>query len=195
MNIRYLMTLALTLPLSLDCNGGTIGGTDDLGTGGSADLAACVGLACNVNESACTPSSATSLTGIVKIPAGTLPLYNAKVYIPLDANPANLPPVTTGVDLVNGSCDRCDSAPLSKAGARAVTDLNGKFRLSPVPVGVAFPLVIRVGKWRRVVMVNPIASACTPTALDVTQTRLPRNQNEGNIPKIALTTGTWDALE
>jgi len=105
------------------------------------------------------------LTGTVYIPAGTLPLYNAKVYIPTDPDPANLPAITTGVDLVNGSCDRCDTSQMANVVSSAVTDLNGKFSLSPVPVGVRFPLVIRSGKWRRVVMVDPIAAACSATPL------------------------------
>ena len=198
MKLHYLLALALALPLSVNCSGGAVGGDidGDGGTGtGGADLSSCTGLQCNVNETACTPGSPTKLTGTVYIPAGTLPLYNAKVYIPTDPDPANLPAITTGVDLVNGSCDRCDTSQMTNVVSSAVTDLNGKFSLSPVPVGVSFPLVIRSGKWRRVVMVNPIAAACTATPLTSEQTRLPRNQSEGNIPKIALTTGTWDALE
>ena len=197
MKKKSYFALALALPLSMSCNGGNIGGNNtdnDGGTGGGPpDFANCVGLECNVDESKCTPTTPTSISGTVYIPSGTLPLYNAKVYIPTDPDPANLPAITTGVDLVNGSCDRCDTA--QSGIASAVTDLNGKFTLSPVPVGVPFPVVIRVGKWRRVVMVPPIAASCTSTPLTADQTRLPRNQTEGNIPKIALTTGNADALE
>ncbi|PSM31325.1 hypothetical protein [Haliangium sp. UPWRP_2] len=198
MKKKSYFALALALPLSLGCNGGNIGGgvvDNDGGTGGGPpDFAGCVGLECNVDESKCTPNTPTSITGTVYIPSGTLPLYNAKVYIPTDPDPSHLPAVTTGIDLVNGSCDRCDSTQ-SDGIASAVTDLNGKFTLSPVPVGVAFPVVIRVGKWRRVVMVPPISTSCTSTPLTADQTRLPRTQAEGNIPKIALTTGNADALE
>ena len=197
MKKKSYFALALALPLSLSCNGGNIGGNNvdnDGGTGGGPpDFANCVGLECNVDESKCTPNNPTSISGTVYIPSGTLPLYNAKVYIPTDPDPANLPAITTGVDVVNGSCDRCDTAQTGIASA--VTDLNGKFTLSPVPVGVPFPVVIRVGKWRRVVMMPAIGSSCTSTPLTADQTRLPRNQSEGNIPKIALTTGNADALE
>ena len=198
MKRKSYFALALALPLTLSCNGGNIGGgvvDNDGGTGGGPpDFAGCVGLECNVDESKCTPTTPTSLSGTVYIPSGTLPLYNAKVYIPTDPDPTHLPAVTTGIDTVAGSCDRCDSAQTDGI-ASAVTDLNGKFTLSPVPVGVTFPVVIRVGKWRRVVMVPPVAAACTSTPLTADQTRLPRNQTEGNIPKIALTTGGADALE
>ena len=49
--------------------------------------------------------------------------------------------------------------------ASAVTDLNGNFTLSPVPVGVPFPVVIRVGKWRRVITIPSIAAATVPRAV------------------------------
>lgn len=51
-----------------------------------------------------------------------------------------------------------------------------------------------MGKWRKVITL-PSVTDCTTTALPVTDTRLPRNQSEGNIPRIALSVGNADAME
>jgi hypothetical protein len=143
----------------------------------------CVG-ECVVNYNCPVAQGPTTISGTVYIPSGALPLYNAKVYIPTGA--AIEPPPTTGA-----SCDRCDTTP---QGFSTVTDINGNFTLTNVPHGQNIPLIIRVGKWRRVITI-PSISQCSTTALAATETRLPRNQSEGSIPKIALTTGSADALE
>jgi hypothetical protein len=65
-------------------------------------------------------------------------------------------------------------------------------------------LVVSVGKWRRAVRIEnqdstntgvTMITHCTSTALTTDSTRLPRNQTEGVLPKIALSTGSADALE
>ncbi len=64
-----------------------------------------------------------------------------------------------------------------------------------MPPGTNVPLVMQVGKWRRQVAI-PSVPACAETAItDVNLTRLPRNQAEGHLPRIAVVTGHSDAFE
>ncbi|MCL2725096.1 MAG: carboxypeptidase regulatory-like domain-containing protein [Polyangiaceae bacterium] len=163
-------------------NEGFFGGGGDGNTGG--DLGSCVGLQCN-QVATCDNGGTTSLTGKVYDPSGTVPLYNAMVYVPN----VELAPFTDGV-----TCDQCGTVPSGKPIAVALTDSAGEFKLDNVPVGVDIPLVVQIGKWRRKVTV-PAVDACTSTPLDAGVTRLPRSRAEGDIPKIAIATGGWDSLE
>ena len=127
----------------------------------------------------------TSLSGVVNIPAGRLPLYNATVYVPNSA----VAPIVHGP-----SCDLCDDLVSGDPIVQGQTNVKGEFHLKNVPAGDNVPLVIRVGKWRRQVMI-PHVTACMENKLDPELTRLPRNQKEGDLPRIALTTGSADAVE
>jgi hypothetical protein len=137
--------------------------------------------------SSCDDPKQTKLTGTVYSPAGNLPLYNVVVYVPVAGE--EQPPIAEGA-----SCDKC-SGSMARGWAVALTDEAGKFTLEGVPEGDNVPLVIQVGKWRREVTV-PHVAACTTTSIDdANLTRLPRNQSEGHLPKIAMVTGHSDALE
>jgi hypothetical protein len=131
-------------------------------------------------------SDATTVSGTVYDPAGVNPLYNVIVYVPS----APLAPLTDGP-----TCDQCGTVASGSPVATALTDESGHFVLQGVPPGSNVPLVMQVGKWRREVLVPDVAP-CTETKLtDHDMTRLPRNQGEGDMPKMALTTGGCDSLE
>ena len=187
------------------CNpagGGQYCGTIGNGCGGTQNCGACAnGMACPTTGAlanicpgstttlppTCPGATKTTISGTVYDPAGVNPLYNVIVYIP--SGP--LPALPSGV-----SCDRCGAqvvAPL----ASALTDTQGRFTLTlePVPSTSQVPLVMQVGKWRRQITI-PTLQTCQNNALtDKNQTRLPRTSAEGNIPRIAVTTGGSDALE
>jgi hypothetical protein len=131
--------------------------------------------------------STTSVTGVVYDPAGRVPLYNAVVYV---AEEADLKPLGQ-----RAQCESC-SAHFPKAGALALglSDANGRFRVPNMPSGDDVPLIIQLGKWRRVVRI-PRVEPCANTELDKELTRLPRSSAEGDLPRIAVTTGGSDALE
>lgn len=161
------------------------GGNGGAGDGGGADAGtvACSGLRCRVVK--CPGQGSTTLSGVVNIPAGNLPLYNATVYVPN----GTVAPLTDGP-----SCNRCDEQLSGDPITSAKTDASGRFTLKDVPTGADVPLVVSLGKWRRQVRVASVA-ACTDTPLDPEATRLPRNRGEGHIPHIALATGGFDAIE
>ncbi len=145
----------------------------------------CVGLECRIDDCEAMGMSATTITGTVFAPNGTLPLYGINVYIPNQP----LPPVSDQI-----VCDRCGDVLPGAPVTQVITDEAGKFTLTGVPSGTNIPLVISTGKWRREITL-PSVTACGATALPATDTRLPKNKAEGSIPKIAITTGSADSLE
>ncbi|MFT3921785.1 MAG: hypothetical protein QM778_04560 [Myxococcales bacterium] len=173
----------------------------------------CTGSLCSALPNNCSASAPTRLTGTVRTPgrqvAGTwtnqLPVPNAIVYIPAEPNTA-LPGVFEGVDPDNElSCGRCADEKLVADGesvlAAAVSDYRGEFTLEGrIPVGKAFKLVVKVGKWRRVVEVPAgVAQACTSQPLGFDYTRLAAHSTDGSsgthLPKVAISTGKVDEME
>jgi len=139
-------------------------------------------------QHACPNGEKTTLSGMVYDPGGRTPLYNVIVYVPN----ADLAPITDGV-----TCDQCNGTATGSPIASALTDATGHFTLDNAPVGSNIPLVIQIGKWRRQVAI-PAVAACqdNPVAdADHSLLRLPANQTEGHLPKIALATGHSDALD
>ncbi|MBS1801379.1 MAG: choice-of-anchor D domain-containing protein [Acidobacteria bacterium] len=140
----------------------------------------CTGL-CQQQVS-CPSGQTTSISGIVYAPNDTDPLPNVTVYIPN----APVDAFTAGV-----SCPAPGTIPSGSPLVGTSTGVDGKFTLANVPVGSNIPLVIVAGRWRRQVVV-PSTAACTDTAFS---TRMPQNQTEGDIPKIAIVTGSVDEVE
>jgi hypothetical protein len=63
-----------------------------------------------------------------------------------------------------------------------------------VPAGRDVDVVIQTGKWRKTITI-PQVNECADNPLPAAQTSLPKNKTEGYIPKIAISTGSADALE
>jgi hypothetical protein len=162
------------------CPGGQFcgGGGPNLCGSGST----CINLQCK--QVTCTGSATTSISGTVYDPAGNNPLPNVYVYVP-NGTPAAF---TDGA-----SCDQCNTALSGLPLVTTLTGADGKFKLPNMPVGANIPVVIQAGKWRRQITVT--TAQCVDTQVAVTLSRLPRNQSEGHIPKIALSTGGADSLE
>ena len=146
---------------------------------------ACTELSCFQFDCASKGLPRTTISGTVYAPNGTLKLYGVDVYVPR-SDPG---PLIDGV-----RCDSCSAGLLGGSFAQTRTDENGHFVLENVPATANVPLVIQIGKWRRQIVI-PSVAMCADTAVPAVLTRLPKNQNEGDIPQMALTTGGADALE
>lgn len=129
---------------------------------------------------ACT----TTITGIVYTPNGNDPLPNVLVYIPTTP----VLPFPTGVTSCQASSQLVTGSPL----VNTVTDAKGSYTLtSPALAGTNVPIVIQAGKWRRQLVI-PTVTACATTTFS---TRMPQTHLEGDIPQIAVVSGSADAAE
>jgi hypothetical protein len=66
--------------------------------------------------------------------------------------------------------------------------------MTNVPSGTNIPIVVQLGKWRRQATIPTVAPCVDNPLTDPNLTRLPKNQQEGSMPHIALTTGGCDSL-
>ena len=166
------------------CKHHTPGGEIDADPGAQVD-AECNDLSCFIVDCGSKGLPPTSISGTVYAPNGTLPLYGVTVYVPA-SDPGPLP---DGVQ-----CGNCSVALPGGALTQTKTDVAGNFVLEHVPATSEVPIVIQSGKWRRQITIPAIA-ACQDLSIPKAETTLPRNKSEGDIPKIAITTGNADALE
>jgi hypothetical protein len=169
-------------------SGGGSGGSGGSGSSGSGTVTCPSGVQCNVSCSGGT----TSISGVVYDPAGKNPLYNIAVYVP----GAPLEALPKGV--LTGS-DACSCSALFKSGAvvSTTTGVDGSFKLTNAPVGMGVPLVLQVGKWRRLVNINTTQCQDNPQpdkSLTLPSTVAAGDTND-NIPDIAVSTGSADTLE
>jgi hypothetical protein len=165
---------------------------------------ACIGPLC-AQVNACAAQPKTSITGIVTAPghANTTlwgnadPIYGALVYIPngmAGAPTYGVTPFAPGV-----SCDTCSSLVSGAPLKGVVTAVDGTFKLDDVPCGTNIPLVIQLGRWRRMITI-PSVACCANTALTGVQTHLPRTKVGevgdvySDIPHMAISTGNVDTL-
>jgi len=146
---------------------------------------ACTDLSCFQFDCASKGLPSTTVSGTVLAPNGTLKLYGVDVYVPR-SDPGPLP---DGVQ-----CTSCAENLPGGAYVQTRTDENGHFTLENVPATTNVPIVIQIGKWRRQLTL-PNVAACQDLPLPETETRLPKDRSEGDLPRIAISTGAADALE
>lgn len=167
-------------------------GGDDAATPGSdgslfgdtgAGPVGCVGLECSKPK--CAGQNTTTLTGKVFAPNGADPLYNVLVYVPN----GDLKPFAEGV-----TCETCEKSVSGSPVTTTLTDTQGRFELKDMPAGKDIPVVVQIGRFRRKVTV-PAVAECVETKAKDGDLRLPKNASEGDIPRIAIVTSTYDPTE
>jgi len=157
-----------------------------------ANGSGCTGLACDITPCDKMGMPPTTISGTVYAPNGTLPLYGVSVYVP-NKDPG---PFIAGVQ-----CGNCTAGLPGHPIAQVTTDENGNFSIPNVPDGANIPLVITIGKWRRQIKI-PSVAACATQPLDPVDTTLPKSRDDltpnttsVDLPQIAISTGSSDALE
>lgn len=149
----------------------------------SAGAQACAGPNClDQQQIACPGGGTTTITGTVFAPNGTDPLPNIMVFVPN----APVAAFTPGV-----ACELPGTLPSGQPLIGTSTNYKGQYVLANAPVGTNIPIVIQSGRWRRQVTI-PVVNGCQSNTVNI---NMPKNKGEGDIPKIALTTGSADALE
>jgi hypothetical protein len=116
-------------------------------------------------------------------------LAGITVYVPTAA----VAPLTDNPGgLTAPPCDSCATL-IPATVAQTVTGVDGSFVLSGVSAGMT-TIVAQTGRWRRVVSNFMVTANVANPVLD-DAIRMPKNQTEGDIPKMALVMGEREALE
>lgn len=125
----------------------------------------------------------TTLAGTVYAPNGTDPLPNIEVYIAKQVNP-----------FPAQFCDPC-LMPIDQRYTSTLSAVDGSFTLDldPVPYGATVEFVVRIGRFRKVTTL-PV-NACEDGMPPKAATTLPGKSADGEIPKIAVSTGNVDHLD
>ncbi|MGA3160104.1 MAG: Ig-like domain-containing protein [Terracidiphilus sp.] len=124
----------------------------------------------------------TTISGTVYDPrttANALPLPNVLVYV----TTGTVDPLPPGVQCLT------TSTPTGVVSYTS-TAVDGTFTLGNVPENATYTLVIQAGKWRRQFSETVAAAPLSGLAL-----HMPANHTQGDIPMIAIATGSVDALE
>jgi len=175
---------------------GSFGGSGGSSGSGGTGAACPAGLQCNVS---CSGGGTTTITGKVYDPAARNPLYNVAVYVPGVADITKTPllhPLPKGVPT---GADACSCSALFQDGAvvSTTTAVDGTFTLTNAPVGNGVPLVLQVGKWRKLLKIN--VASCQDNAQNDKSLLLPNSvvgaDTDDNMPDIAVSTGSADSLE
>ena len=129
----------------------------------------------------------TTISGTVYDPRtkanGGLPLSGVLVY----ATTGAVAPLTPGVQCLTSS----GSTPSGPGIVNSTnTNVDGSFTLTNVPVNATYTVVIQAGKWRR-----QFTEAVTAVPLTGVELDMPSNHTQGDIPLIAIATGSEDGLE
>jgi hypothetical protein len=136
--------------------------------------------------SMCSGGAATTISGVVKAPNGVDPISDALVYVP--ASSGQLSP---GV-----SCDLCVQ-PVDSLAAHTQSNADGSFTLdiSSLPQTSQLPFTISKGRFRRATTLAAI-TPCVDNPIGAPNSVLPGKSAPGDdIPKIAVATGSKDALD
>ena len=134
----------------------------------------------------------TMVSGTVTDPSGKNPVYGAVVYIP--DQPDQIGDISQGPGNLCGRCVQPSGSPI----AGAVTGADGSFVIKQTPAGRQIPIVVQLGKWRRLSFID-INNACSDNPItDPELIRLPRSRGDGkkaSLPKIAIAAGAADRLQ